>query len=177
MKLRIFKVFFLLVAPWLGAVAQAQPVVTVAVGGNAITGTGSAVIDLTAVGNENTTTFTLTWDPTVLSYVDDFAGTAIPTDGSATINRNKTQTSAGQLGLLIGLKPGATFAAGTSQLLVVNFAVVGAGSPGTSVAFVDLASKFPKKKVFDVKGEAITTATFSDAKIAAHPARANPHGG
>ena len=126
MKNSLLRALCLLAAPFFAALASAQPAVTINVSGNAITGTGTAVVNLTTAAlSENTVTFTLTWDPAVLTYVSDVAGSAIPTDGSATITRNKTQTSAGKLGLLIGLEPGTEFTAGTKQLLAVTFAVAG----------------------------------------------------
>ncbi len=156
----------LLASLGLTAAAWAQPAMTVQVAGNTISGTGSAVVDLRATGGENTVTFTLTWDPAVLSYVDDAPGADLPADGRVGITRNKSQTAAGKLGVLVGLSPGLTFSAAANQILVVKFAVVGAGSASTKLAFVDTAG-LPKNKVFDVKGSAIADASFVETTIVA----------
>src|SRR5689334_15468119 len=136
MKSSFLRALFTLALACIPFATWAQSTVSVNVTGNAITGTGQAIINLAALGNENTVSFTLTWDPAVLTYVSNAIGSSVPTDGSAQVTRNTTQTSTGKLGVLVGLEAGTTYTAGAKQLLIVNFSVASAAA-STSISFTD----------------------------------------
>jgi hypothetical protein len=93
---------------------------------------GTVSVKLVAQGNENALGFSLFFEPGTLIYTGASLGTA----SGATLNVNTDQLSAGRLGLALALAPGNTFAAGTEELVKVNFRA--AASPGNySVGFGD----------------------------------------
>ncbi len=158
----------------LPALLWSQSTVSVNVTGNAITGTGQAVINLAAIAgnNENTVAFTLNWDPTVLSYVSNALGSSIPTDGSAGIQRNATPalTSTGKLTAAIALESGTSFTAGTKQLLIVNFTVINPAA-STAITFTDSPTF---RRVVNADGQSLTSAVFANTTITANPAPSAP---
>jgi hypothetical protein len=170
MKSRFARLFAFATAFLLPALAIAQSTVSVNVTGNALTASGQAVIALNAVGNENTVSFTLTWDPAVLTYVSNSLGSAVPTDGTAQITRNVTQVATGKLGVLIGLESGTTYTAGTKQLLVVNFTVA-SNAASTNVDFTDSPTA---RRVIDAFANRLDSAVFSGATVVANLPPAPP---
>ena len=111
----------------------AQRNVTISVPGNQITTSGSASIDIVAQGNENALGFSITFNPAVLRYDGFTNGTGIT---GATVNPNVSSAATGKVGYAIALPAGQKLAAGSKQLLVLNFTVLTQAAT-SSLAFGD----------------------------------------
>ena len=97
-------------------------------------------IELVCAGDENAVSFSLSWDSSrLLTYVGNTLGSAIPTDGSASMIRNSTQAATGKFGILMGLAPGTAFTAGTKTILNLTFEVsaTAPADAALAVAFTD----------------------------------------
>jgi hypothetical protein len=95
-------------------------------------------VELDSKGNANAVGFSLTFDPTVLTYK---AGTARLGSGAsgASLIPNENQVAQGRLGILLGKSVGQTFATGTVQILLATFTIAaGTPAPSTPVGFGDL---------------------------------------
>ncbi len=102
--------------------------------------TNSVAVQLTAKGNESALSFTVTFDPAMVRFVNATLGSGAV--GAALI-QNTNKVASGSLGLVVGLVPPATFAKGTQQLVKLNFASVAysnnaALSFGSSPVFAQL---------------------------------------
>lgn len=151
----------------------AQRTITYSVTGNSITGTGTVAIMLNSLGDENGVGFTLTYDPAVLRYkprpndlgtiADDpskHAGSGL--DG-ATLNLN-TATS-GKVGILLAKPAGSVYAAGSRQLVLVDFEVIATTSGQTTLGFSDT----PIAREVVSANVDILTATYTQLNITASP--------
>jgi len=88
-----------------------------------------------AQGDENAFGFSVTYDPTVLTYGSTAVGTGA---AGASLLVNTSQTSQGRVGVLLGLGGGQALAVGLRQLVVVTFTVrAGTGTTTTPVGFGD----------------------------------------
>jgi hypothetical protein len=83
--------------------------------------TNTATVQCTTQGNENSLGFSITFDPTVIQFVN--ASLASGASG-ATLVKNTNAAPYGQLGFIIGLFPPSVFTAGTTQLLNLTFTSV-----------------------------------------------------
>ncbi|MEO5801893.1 MAG: immunoglobulin domain-containing protein, partial [Verrucomicrobiota bacterium] len=91
-------------------------------------------IELTALGNENTLGFSLSFDPAIFTYTGSSLGSGL----SATLISNTNQLGTGKLGLGVALSANQTFTAGTQQLVQVSFKVAPVTNAlGTSINFGD----------------------------------------
>ncbi|MCX6922096.1 MAG: immunoglobulin domain-containing protein [Verrucomicrobia bacterium] len=84
--------------------------------------TGTVPVQLQAQGNENAVGFSLSFDPAVLSYVSTSLGSA---SSGATVFVNASQAATGRLGVVLALGTGTSFAAGTREVVKVNFRAAG----------------------------------------------------
>jgi hypothetical protein len=93
-------------------------------------------ISLLALGNENALGFSLSFDPAVLSLTSVSLGSNA---SGATLFYNTNNQSSGQVGIVISLPTGSTFAAGTQQVALVTFksALVASGAV-SAVNFTDV---------------------------------------
>ncbi|MFT3744562.1 MAG: Calx-beta domain-containing protein [Pyrinomonadaceae bacterium] len=83
---------------------------------------------LDSQGDEASASFTINWNPAVLTYVSAALGNGVPT--GTNLGQNTTQTAQGRLGILLDSTN--TYATGTRQILTVTFNVAAApGSVGT----------------------------------------------
>src|SRR6185369_8732923 len=80
-----------------------------------VAGTVSLPINLVANGNENALSFTLNFDPTLLTYKEAILGSGA---SGASLFLNQSQTVAGRVGVAVGMPAGMTFEAGTRQLVL-----------------------------------------------------------
>jgi len=80
--------------------------------------TSSVAVELSAQGNANALGFSVTFDPTLVHFVNASLGSGAT--GAALI-QNTSQAGAGTLGFVVGLEPPGTFAAGTQPLVNLNF--------------------------------------------------------
>jgi hypothetical protein len=84
-------------------------------------------VQLDAQGNEASASFTLNFDPAVLTYVSATAGSGVP--AGTNLSLNTSQTAQGRLGVLLDSTN--TYAVGTRQLLNVTFNVAGNATSGS----------------------------------------------
>lgn len=89
-------------------------------------GTVTVPVNLVANGNENALSFSLNFDPNILTNTGVVLGSGA---SGASLFANSSRAASGQLGVAVGLPTGQTFASGTQQVAVVSFA-----SPIVSVA-------------------------------------------
>jgi hypothetical protein len=113
------------------------PPALISIGGtNAVSGRlVSLPVTIRANGNENALSFSLTYTPSRLLFVGAILGSGV--EGGALLI-NDSQTNSGRVGLAMALPADTTFAAGTQQVLTVQFYVpfFATGSPvATSVGF------------------------------------------
>ncbi len=124
--------------PISGTGIDPQPTNRVVRAGNAQGSPGGTVqvpVELVAQGNENALGFSLTFDAAILSNPQVVPGSGA---ASASLNVNGLQTGQGRLGVAISLPSGQSFAAGTSQLMVVTFTVANnTQAASASVGFGD----------------------------------------
>jgi hypothetical protein len=85
------------------------------------TPTNSVGVELVAQGDESALQFSVTFNPMLIQFVNAGLGSGAP--GAALI-QNTSQAASGNLGFVVGLLSPATFAAGTQQLVNLNFAPV-----------------------------------------------------
>lgn len=91
-------------------------------------------IYLESLGGATGAGFTLTFDPTVLSNPAVSTGS----DGAdSTLTINDSAADQGRLGILIDKSPTQPFAAGTRQLVIVEFDIIPNFPSGTNIGFVD----------------------------------------
>jgi hypothetical protein len=90
-------------------------------------------VQLAAQGNENAVGFSVTFDPSQVSFSSASLGS--DTTG-ATLYVNSAQAGSGRLGFALALGSGATFGTGTKDLMDLSFETVGAGS-GFTMGFGD----------------------------------------
>jgi hypothetical protein len=81
----------------------------------------TVTVQILAAGNENTVDFSLSFDPSVVSYVS--AAPAAGLSGALFIV-NTNAIGAGKIGFVLGLPGGQTLAAGTNSLVQINLASV-----------------------------------------------------
>jgi hypothetical protein len=79
---------------------------------------GTVSVILQAQGNENALSFSLTFDPTALNYMDAFLGNAAR---DATLYVNSARAASGQLGVVLALPPRGHFAAGNQEVIQLRF--------------------------------------------------------
>ena len=151
-----------------GAVTSAPAVLTVAlppasiqVGAATVAedGTVTVPINLLANGNENSLGFSLNFDPTLLTNTGVVLGSGAT---GASLFPNLTHASAGQMGVLVGLSSGATFAAGTQQIAVASFtSPIVTSATSTAITYGDS----PVKRVLaDALGNPLA-ATFNSGSV------------
>jgi hypothetical protein len=96
--------------------------------------TGVVSISLQAQGNENAAGFTLAFDPAVVSYTGASLGSGA---SGALMNVNTDEASAGRVGFALALGSGASFAAGSDELVKVTFQASVANAGSVSMSFAD----------------------------------------
>jgi hypothetical protein len=130
--------------------------------GSATTSPGKTVslsVDLSALGDESSVSFSVAFHPAVLGSVSVGTFGAITAD---MLTLDGTQGDAGRLGVRIDLPPGQTFTQGDVRLLQLSFTVAPAATAGAAtVRFVDQPTG---RQLTDASGNALT-ATFADGTV------------
>lgn len=161
---RFFKFLCAIAALAIGSLACAQRAVNFTVTGNQINGTGDAKVVFVATGGEAALGFTVTFDPAVLRYNSFTNGTGLTT--SSTVFPNEDQANAGKVGFLINRSFTQAFTAGSYEILVLNFTVLGTGASATALGFDDSLSE---RQVNDLNTNPVSpAATFNGLTIAAN---------
>jgi hypothetical protein len=89
-------------------------------------------VQLVAHGEENALGFSLNFDPALLTYQTSVLGSAA---ADASMNVNSSQTSTGKIGIALAKPAGATWAAGTQEIVKITF-VLNAAAPNGSIATI-----------------------------------------
>lgn len=97
---------------------------------------GNVPIEMDCVGNENTFGFSVTFDPSRLTFVSAALGTGVP-QGTALLV-NDLQKQSGRVGFAISLPFNVPISAGTRQLLVLTFTAGTTGASAVTVSIGDL---------------------------------------
>jgi len=95
-------------------------------------GTVNVPVEMVSQGNENAIGFSLTYDTAILSAPGTMAGSGAP---NATFNANTNM--AGKVGIVLALQAGQTFAAGTREVVVVQFHIASTAATSTPIGFGD----------------------------------------
>jgi hypothetical protein len=95
---------------------------------------GTVPVTLSAQGTENALGFSLTFDPTLLTYV----GTGPGADATnATLLVNASQAASGHVGYALALGTGSTFPSGMRELIRPTFKASGTATGSVAAAFAD----------------------------------------
>jgi hypothetical protein len=97
-------------------------------------GTNVVIVQLLAIGNESALDFSLSFDSSVLTYVEAALGADV---FGGVLNVNTNQLVTGQLGFALAMPIGISFAAGTRELVRLTFVTSITVTGNTSVAFAD----------------------------------------
>ncbi len=124
--------------------------------------TGTVSVDLDAQGDENALSFSLAFDPKALAYTGASLGAA---DAGGTLNINATEAASGHVAFVLALPIGQQFAAGTQEILRVNFRAVTAASVSSPVEFSD--QPVPRG-ISDINASTLT-AQYVGASVAVNP--------
>ena len=96
----------------------------------------SLPIEMVAQGGENEGTGSLTYDPSILTFVSGDVGSGMPS--GTTLTSDTSQIGVGRLGFRISAPPGIPASPGTKQVLVVNFSIARAATAAnTAIGFGD----------------------------------------
>ena len=115
-------------------------------------------IEMDASGNENAIGFSLNFDASKLTYVSSVRGAD---STGTTLNINTLQLATGRLGLAIAFPSEVTFAAGTRQVVVVNFNVAASATGPVNLSFGDVPVA---REVADATAN-VLDATYTNAAI------------
>ena len=114
-------------------------------------------IEFEAQGDENALSFTLNFDPKLVSYANFKAP-----DGWA-VNVNTRQASEGRIGIMMALSTGKVVASGKQQLLTLFFGAMGVnGNTNATLSFDD---QIFERDISDAKATLVPRATFEAANI------------
>ena len=130
--------------------------------GTATAARGSTVgvpVELSALGDENTVSFSLAFDPAVLSSPSVSLG---PDAGAAVLTTDTSQAAGGHVAASLGLPAGQAFDQGKLQLVVVSFRV--APEASGQAAEIIWADQPVARQITGVTGGALT-ATYLDGAV------------
>jgi hypothetical protein len=122
----------------------------------------SVMVQLLAIGDENTVDFSLTFDPAILHFVSAAEGAGA---SGAMFIVNSKAAAAGQLGLVVAMPGGQGFAAGTDLIATVNFSPVCYANT-VALAFADAPVV---RSVADVTATVHLSATYQNGTLAEWP--------
>jgi hypothetical protein len=124
--------------------------------------TATIAVKLRAVGDENALGFSLAFDAAKVAFANASLGSGAT---GATLNVNASQAAAGKLGFVLALGVGNSFAAGTHELVKLNFNSV---TTATSEAAVDLTDQPVRRQVSNPAANALS-ANYVNGTIAVNP--------
>jgi hypothetical protein len=122
----------------------------------------TAFINLQAKGVENAVGFSLSFDPTVVTYLGASAGSDAV---NSTMNINAIRAGSGQLGIALALPSDVSFSPGTRQLVKINFQAVSPVSTNTPVLLTDVPVS---REVSDTNAISVAT-DYDDGTIMVNP--------
>jgi hypothetical protein len=116
-------------------------------------------LELVAQGNENALAFSLSYDPTKLTFV---TANAIDSGVAAALNINSNDAAAGRLGVVLALRSGESFAIGSELFVKVSFRTTNSATGTADIAFGDL----PVPKGISDSNASELTADYLPASVA-----------
>jgi hypothetical protein len=119
-------------------------------------------VNLKAQGNENALGFSLSFDPAKLAYTGATLGGGA---AGATLHVNASQAGAGKLGFALALGSGNSFAAGTREVVKLNF---NAATTMSCDALIALTDQPVPRQVSD-PGASVLTASYVSGTIIVNP--------
>jgi Calx-beta domain-containing protein/uncharacterized protein DUF4214 len=125
---------------------------------------GTVNIELDSQGDENALGFSINFTPATLTFVSATRGSD-STSAGATLNVNSSSASVGRVGIALALPAGASFAAGTRQIVVLTFNVPASGNGSTTIAFGDSPIA---REVVDINAN-ILDASYTPATVSITP--------
>jgi len=123
---------------------------------------GTVSVNLEALGDENALGFSLSFDPTVLTYTGASQGSSLGTTNGATFVVNDMQAASGRLGFVLGLQAGTNFSSGNQQVAKINFSTPSSALGGHAVA---LGSQPVMCQVSDANASALTNITYINGTV------------
>lgn len=128
-------------------------------------------VSLTGQGNENALGFSLSFDPQRVTFGSASLGSGA---AGATLYANSTQAASGQLGLALILGTGGSFAAGSNELVRLNFLATSSGSGSFAPAFTDLPVP---REISDPGANALPASYLSGMPVSLMPSLRIAHSG
>ncbi|MDB6110662.1 MAG: Conserved repeat domain protein, partial [Pedosphaera sp.] len=126
-------------------------------------------VQLNSLGDENGLEFSLTFDPTVLSFSNAILGSGAV---GAVLNVNSTLAGSGKIGFVLARSIGSTFGAGTQEVVKINFVVSPSAPTNTSISFTN---KPLTQEVSDASALPLSTIYLNGTMaIAPQPVITNP---
>lgn len=117
-----------------------------------IGGSTSILVELVSLGNENSASFSIEYDPAIFVSPMVKAGTGAP---DATLQVDTSQANTGKLGISLSRDTGNTFTIGTRQLIVITANIAGTAAAGaTTILFGDTPTA---RSVKDADGASLAT--------------------
>ncbi len=123
---------------------------------------GTVSVNLEALGDENALGFSLSFDPTVLTYTGASQGSSLSTTNGATFIVNDMQAASGRLGFVLGLQAGTNFSSGNQQVAKINFSTPSSALGGHAVA---LGNQPVMCQVSDANASALTNITYINGTV------------
>lgn len=154
---------------WPPAHALQNPRVVRVTSASAAPGSNVTVaVELVSQGNENALSFSLSFNPAVLTNPVVTAGNGGP--GLALVP-NPNQVANGRLGLIVSLPAGQSFAAGTRQLATLVFTIP-ANAPGGASA-IEFGNQPIGREISDPNANELT-ATYTPGTVTVQSTQPNP---
>jgi len=127
---------------------------------------GAVSVNLQAMGDENALGFSLSFDPTVLSYNGYTDGSSLGSYNGAMLMVNTNQVPSGRLGVVLRLPMRASFSSGNQQIATINFSTPSSASGSYPVV---LANQPVTCQVSDGSASALTVDYISGAVVISQP--------
>jgi uncharacterized protein (TIGR03437 family) len=134
--------------------------------------TVSMPIELVAQGGENTVSFTLNYDPAVLSNPRFALGSGALPNSTFITNPLDSQTAQGQVGLIFQSPAGQSFAAGTRQILLLTLNIAASASAGSTA--LEFGDQIIRRRVVSVDAAVLEAAFMNGAVTINEPGNPTP---
>jgi hypothetical protein len=124
--------------------------------------TAAVGVQLKAVGDENALGFSLSFDPAKLAYSSATLGSGA---AGATWNVNASQAATGKLGIVLALSTGNSFAAGTHEVVKLNFSAATTAPCDAALTLTDQ----PVPRQVSSPGATVLPASYVNGTMAVNP--------
>ena len=124
--------------------------------------TASMAVVLDAVGQENSVSFSLSFDATQVRFLSITNGSGL--GSGATFIANTNQASGGKIGVLLGLESGVAFPAGSNELAVVRFEVISTTAAGT-LSVINFSDDPTARDISDIDAGSFGSITYRRGAI------------